>query len=490
MDIGKARIFLYFCIFFIGGIALNSLFSVSLLFQLGFLIFAIFLISVFRGNKKTVFLGFCILLLLAGIWRHQQALSEVSYSEMENAVFIGIVVAEPDVREDSIKLTVEPVENLIKGKVLVTVESRSEYQYGDRLEIKGSLKVPFEFEDFNYKDYLLKEGIYSVSYYPEISLLERGEGNPLFEAILRFKSKLRGSIYQNLSPPHSSILGAVILGDKSRMSLELKEKLNAAGVRHITAVSGMHVAIISSILMSFLAGFSFLKKQAFFISIILIAAFVILTGLQPSAVRAGIMGSLFLLCRQAGRPRSFLNALMLAAVLMLAVNPFLLKSDVGFQMSFLAMLGIIYFLPFFRKCFQRILGKAGETGGLKDILGITFAAQIFTLPVLIYNFGYVSLVSPLTNALIIPILPFLMASGFIFGMAGIFFQSLGWILSLPSWMLLSYVLKTIDFFSRLPFSYIAVPNVHWLWLFGFYLFLGFFAWRLNRKENLLFYRLP
>ncbi|GAI23303.1 unnamed protein product, partial [marine sediment metagenome] len=135
----------------------------------------------------------------------------------------------------------------VSSRILVTVSRYPEYKYGDELKITGKLQTPPIFEDFNYKNYLIKDGIYSVVYYPKVELLNRGEYKNFISAayagILFFKNKLRQSIYRSLSPPQSSILGAMLLGDKNRMSQDLKEKLNIAGVRHITAVSGMHEAL-------------------------------------------------------------------------------------------------------------------------------------------------------------------------------------------------------------------------------------------------------
>ena len=228
-----SKIFLYFCLSFVGGIFLNSIITISQLLMLGFLILGILLISVLWQYKKFVIIGFCILLLVAGIWCHQQAELRMMNNELrryndsdQKITLIGQVIKEPDIREKNIKLTIKP--DNIEGKVLVTTNRYPEYRYGDKLKITGNLKTPLEFEDFNYQDYLAKDGIYSVIYWPEIELIERNRGSFVYAKILSFKNKLRESIYQNLSPPQSSILGAVILGDKSRIPQEWKEKLNYA----------------------------------------------------------------------------------------------------------------------------------------------------------------------------------------------------------------------------------------------------------------------
>jgi len=467
--------------------------------MLGFLISGLILISVFWKYEKSRVLGFCLFFLVLGIYRYETADFKIKNNDFlefndkkENVVLIGEIIAEPDVRKSNVKLTISPQE--LEGKILVTANRYPEYQYGDRLKISGELlnpqggeedkssSLPFAtaraFEDFNYKDYLAKDGIFSVMYYPETELLEKNQGNFIFAGILNFKNKLRESIYRNLSPPHSSILAAIILGDKRQISDEWKEKLNFAGVRHLTAVSGMHVAVLSAILMSFFLALGFWRKQAFYFTVFLIAFFIILTGLQTSAIRAGIMAGLFLLARHLGRENSSTRAIVLAASFMLLQNPLLLRFDVGFQLSFLAVMGIIYAGPIFQNWFRRIPDKFQ----LRSILATTLSAQIFTLPILIYNFGYMSLIASLTNILIVPLLPFIMLSGFIFGLAGIFWQSLGWILSWPAWLLLTYLIKITDWFSSFPFAayFLEIP---WYWLPIFYLILGVGVYTYRNSKN-------
>jgi len=235
--------------------------------------------------------------------------------------------------------------------------------------------------------------------------------------------------------------------------------------------------------MSLFIGLGFWKSQAFYLTIILIAFFILMTGLQPSAIRAGIMGSLFLLAQHFGRLGSSSRAIVFAGTLMLGLNPFLLRLDIGFQLSFLAMMGIIYLLPIFRNWLKFIHWE-----NLKSILAMTFSAYLFTLPILIYNFGYVSLVALLSNVLIVPLLYSIMIFGFLFALLGIMSPPLGWILSFPVWILLTYVTKTVDWLSNIPLASLSLPNVHWIWPLISYLILGYFTFMLQKREKLKFLR--
>ncbi|MDI6602670.1 MAG: ComEC/Rec2 family competence protein [Patescibacteria group bacterium] len=500
-----SRIFLFFCLSFITGIFISSMLGFSagsrVYLLLPGLILGILLISVFWRYKTLAVIGFCILFLVAGIWRHQIVELKIANNELrkfnelnEKISLIGIISNESDIREKSQKLTIkiqeviqnENVSRFVNGKALITTHRYPEYQYGDKLKITGKLESPTEdIDGFNYQDYLKKDGIYSIMSWPEIELIERekyiGPSYLIYGKILGFKNKLRESIYQNLSPPQSSILGAMVLGDKRKLSEDLKTKLKIAGVRHITAISGLHVTILTSILMTILIGLGLWRQQAFWFSIILMTLFIIMTGLQPSAIRAGIMGGLFLLGQYLGRMSVSSRSIVLAAALMLFQNPLLLRLDVGFQLSFFAMMGIIYLMPFFQDWLRFIPWK-----NPKSVLSMTLSAYLFTLPILIYNFGYISLVAPITNVLIIPLLPFIMLSGFIFGLAGIIFQPLGWVLSWPAWGLLTYLTKIVNWLSGFPLASLTIENLHWIWLIISYLILGFITWRLQKSQKLKF----
>lgn len=526
-----SKALLFFCLSFVGGIFLNSFFPTPQFFALFLLISGILLIFIFfpiarvrtkLDNLILVVVGFCLFFLALGIWRHQSAVLKVVYPEEEEVVtFVGIVVAEPDVRSSNTKLTIKSFgkdSQQIVGKALITVNPYPEYQYGDKMKIKGKLRVPLDFaaskeaslaskgrEDFNYRDYLAKDGIYSVIYWPEIELISKNNGNFVLAQILKLKNELRDSLYQSLSPPQSSLLVAMVFGDQRRMSEDLRNKLNVTGLRHITAVSGMNVTILSGILMTFLIGLGLWRQQAFYFTLVLILVYMIMTGFQASIVRAGIMGSLFLWAQYLGRQNLSSRAVIFAGALMLLFNPQLLTLDVGFQLSFLAIMGIIYFYPFIKNFFVTppsiFWGRAKyrfyaipyyffsflllKNRTLQDIAAMTLSAQLFTLPILIYNFGYISKVSFITNILVVPLIPLIMILGFVVAFGGMIFKFLGFILAFPAWFLLTYLVKVIDSFSQ-PWAVKTIENVHWFWLAAYYILLVLFVFWLQKRQKLKF----
>jgi len=399
--------------------------------------------------------------------------SPLSENNDTDFVFIGKVIKEPDIRDTNTKLTIQ-ADN---GRVLVTVAKFPEYKYGDVLEIAGELKTPVVFDDFNYKNYLAKDKIHSVIYYPKIKVLDNKAG--IFSLIFKFKKNIREKTEKIMPFPENSILQAITLGNKNAISNDLKEKLNIVGIRHIVAISGMHIVILTEIIMFFLIGIGLWRGQAFYFAIVILFLFIIMIGAPASAVRAGIMGVMLLLGQKIGRLNDSARIIVFAATIMLIFNPLLLRYDVGFQLSFLAVLGIIYLKPIFDSWLLRLFKKQ-ELNGIIQIITMTFAAQIATLPILVFNFGRISLISPIANLLIVPILPYIMSLGLIFNLS--VFVSLGKILVWPVYFGLTYIIRLTNLLAKLSFSAIEF-NIHWIWLFIYYIPLIFCINVFRKNKN-------
>lgn len=506
-----SRIFLYLCISFIVGIFLGPILvflikNKEIIMLLGFALGILLILYVFwffnrEKRNKIIVIGFCILFLILGIWRYDLIEQRINNNELNQIndlediiVLTGIVSKEVDVRDNHLKIIIESekIFNLnfktqifdVRGKVLLITHRYPEFEYGDRLRITGQLSAPENIQDFNYKNYLLKDGIYSTMFYPEIELIEKNQGNILLAGIFKFKDKLRQTIYENLPPTQGSILGAMILGDKRNLSQELKQKLNITGVRHITAISGLHITILTAILVSFLLWLGFWRQQSFYITVIIITLFVVLTGFQPSAIRASLMGSIFLLAQYLGRMSVSSRIVIFVATMMLAINPLLLRLDIGFQLSFLAVIGIIYLSPIFNNYLNFISWE-----NPRSILSMTFSAYIFTLPILITNFGYISLIGPLTNVLIMPFLYLIMIFGLFFILLGSLVPIVAWVLSFPVILPLLYVTKVVDYFSSISLAYKAIENVNQIHFIIYYIFLGFLIFKTRKRFNLIISRI-
>jgi len=158
-------------------------------------------------SASKIFLYLC-LLFIAGVFIYSFFITseneETSEYYDQKVSFKGIIIKEPEQRINQQKFQFKTEE--IKGKILITTELYPEYYYGDELEISGKLQEPTVFEDFDYQQYLAKDKIYLVSYYPQIKLIAKDQGNWFYQRIFNFKDKLRNVIEQTLLPPQSAIL--------------------------------------------------------------------------------------------------------------------------------------------------------------------------------------------------------------------------------------------------------------------------------------------
>ena len=428
-------------------------------------------------SASKIFLYLC-LLFIGGVFIYSFFISpkneENSQHYDQEITFRGIIIKEPEQRINQQKFQFKTKE--VKGKILISTELYPEYFYGDQLEVFGKLLEPAVFEDFDYQEYLAKDKIYLVSYYPQINLISQNKGNWAYQRIFNFKDKLRNVIEQTLLPPQSSILKAIFLGDKFGLSNELKDDLNVSGTRHIVAISGMHMIIMVQILLFLALGIGLWRNQAFYLVITLLILYIIMIGAPASAVRAGIMASLLLFAQKIGRLRSADRVVVFAAVIMLMFNPLLIKSDVGFQLSFMATLSIIYLKPILDQKTE----KLPNYFKIKDIITMTLAAQLGTLPLLIFHFGRLSLISPLANLLIVPLLPGIMIMGMILVFTGLFWLSLAKIIAWPIWFLLTYLIKVVEYLSSIPLASIEFRSSSLIFLIIYYLILGYYVF--NKKN--------
>ena len=160
------------------------------------------------------------------------------------------------------------------------------------------------------------------------------------------------------------------------------------------------------------------------------------------------MGWLVLLAGQLGRLNKPGNLLILSAAVMIGINPKILRDDIGFQLSFLAVFGLFYLAPYLEKR----LSFLPSTFYLKESLVATISAQIITLPIMIFNFGQVSLIAPIANLLVLPLMPPVMIVGLPLLFLGVAFSQLAFYLFWPIWLILSYVIFVVEILAEMPYA--------------------------------------
>jgi competence protein ComEC len=177
-----------------------------------------------------------------------------------------------------------------------------------------------------------------------------------------------------------------------------------------------------------------------------------MVGASASVVRAAIMGIIMLTALQVGRlPHSGI-AILLSAALMCAVNPLILRWDVGFQLSFLAVAGIVYIEPLLKPFMVRLL----RFTPLASLVAATLAAQIAVLPLLLFQFGTLAVYTLPVNVLVLPLVPITMALGFASGSVGLLWSFVGALIGQAAWLVASLQLIIIQWFSELPYAALEV----------------------------------
>jgi competence protein ComEC len=497
-----AQIFLWGWVAMVAGVGAASMAEIS---DFLFWVLAAAAVFLFFGGlivrkHKIVVAGILLAGFVLGFWRFDDVWQKTKNNDLTKIVAAGqvmeingAVAGDPVLGDSSQQIILKP--DGVAGKILVVADRYPEFDYGDRIKFAAKLEAPQNFSDFDYQNYLAKDGIFAMARRPEIELILRNNGNPVFAGLLWIKHQLKQGIARALPAPHNNLMVAILLGDQSGLAscsskeleinpdcAKLKEKLNIAGLRHLAAVSGAHVTIMAQIIVPFLIWLGWWRQKAQWAAIVFVWLFVAMIGLPASAVRAAIMGSLMILAQIIGRPVDILRVITIAAAAMVWQSPLILRFDVGFQLSFLAVLGMIYFArPIERKL--KFIPPKPEF--IRSALAVALAAQIFTLPLLVYGFGYVSTYGLVANVLVEPLVAFITIYGFVFAIAAAASQIVGWILFFPLWLSLSYLLVIANIFSQLPWAKLNF-EIGFFWLALFYVVLGIVAHRIKKRENLEF----
>ncbi len=451
-------------------------------------------------RSQALLLCLCLIALLGGILRIQLTLpasdsDTLRYYNDKGVVAIkGLVADDPETSGASLVLQLEAKEiesegawQKASGAVLVYASQSSSYKYGDLLQVEGKLNTPPQLGDFDWREYLARQGIYSIMNYPkQIELLSTEQGFKPLEWLYGLRNRMSRALDSALPEPQSSLAQAILLGKRSSIPDDLNVSFFRTGTTHIIAISGLNLSIIAGIVLSLTAWLFGRRRPTYFcLALVAVWGYAALTGLQAPVLRAAIMGSLWLFADFVGRPRSALPALLLAAAVMIGIRPSIL-SDVSFQLSFASMAGLILMTPYFQSWGRKALRISDEarTAGtfIIDSLSVTLGAILATLPIIVFYFHQISLVAVPANLLILAAVPAIMVTSAIVAIIGLFAAPLAWVLGWVAWLFLSYMIWVVGFFSDLPFASKEVEiGAYFVW--GYYAVLGAALWAISNRAK-------
>ncbi len=427
--------------------------------------------------------GFSFLVILAVIGYyitslHQSASQPCHYSNYEHVkAFQGTIVSDYSERKDYFRYELEltsvlqdSVASLAQGTIFLYVrkgEMDTVYRYGDQLSVLAGyfpVNAPGNPEEFDYRAYLQKQGIYAHAFAStsDIEILANAPPSWLMNLSIAIRVKVKAIIQEVIwKEREQSILLALLVGIKDHIDNETKAAYSSAGAMHVLAVSGLHVGIIFlfiNVLLGFLKKNKWGKVLFVFLSLSLIWAYALVTGFSPSVLRASVMFSVILISQTVGKQSNIYNSLGLAAFVLLLYDPYLIYS-VGFQLSFAAVFGIVFLQPRLVRLFSPSTKFAKY---FWEITCVSIAAQLATFPLTVFYFHQFPTYFLVSNLIVIPAAMGILLGGIVAIFLALINATVGFWFGCLVFGLIWVVNELVALLMLLP-----LPIVDWLY-FDFY----------------------
>ncbi|MBN1903740.1 MAG: DNA internalization-related competence protein ComEC/Rec2 [Deltaproteobacteria bacterium] len=384
----------------------------------------------------------------------------------------------------------------VNEKVQVSVYNNPVvYTIGTRIRFPSHLKPFMNFKNPGAYDYELSMQIKGISCNASVSdgryIVPVGRGDPGFftEKLEYIRQPFRDVLNSTLSEKNNALYSALLLGETEGIGDDLREYFNLTGLGHVLAVSGLHVGMIACIsffIFRQILSLSYklairhnIKKITALATCLPVIGYTALSGFQVSGQRAMIMALAYLFSIIMDRESDIWSTLFFSAFIILAVDPLAIES-ISFQLTFLAVVGIVWLTPFIQKIFPDISGKLKNYPYMKKcyfyftgIISVSLAANIFLLPVTVYYFNRISFVSILANLLVIPLMGFIILPSGMLALLTLFVSedASRLILFIGSYAL-DIMMYLIEYLASLPWAcfWMVIPSMFEILLFYCLLF--------------------
>lgn len=352
------------------------------------------------------------------------------------------------------------------NKILIKTNLYPKFHYQDTVRISGTLKV---------KALGNRRTVMRI-YFPKIEAVKKDKN--LLLALTNFvRQKVILLFSKTLQQPSSGLMLGIVFGIKD-LPKDFEDNLRVSGVFHVVAASGMNISMVGAFVSS-IFGFFLRRQTALLASILVIIFYAVLAGLEPSIIRASIMGILVFASQILGRQNLAAYGLFLAGFIMLYFSP-LLIFDVGFQLSFFATFGLLYLRPIFDR--NKMINKVIKRSIIGEEIATTIIAQGATLPIMFSNFGTYSMWSIVANGLVLwTILPLMVIGGIGAGV-GIIVEPIGKAILYLSIPLLFYFQKMVEIFGGFK-EIIRLNQFPWQFIIGYYILVMTLIISFKRKKK-------
>lgn len=486
----KDEVFFLSILAFITGIALGSFFALTLapLLLLGGAFF--WGAGIVFRSWNTFFFGCFVLVLLGGAWLSSQARERYSQLPALTDPVSGTarIVADPQ-EKDFFRNTVLRFEDCTsvacpETDILWQAPLSFAGEAGTKLMFQCQLELPQNFTpDFDYRMFLRKDGVgYVCPKASKAQLLPPDRESFVRAALYAPKHVFEEVLSQVLQEPEAGLAKGLLLGGDNYLPRDLKDSFTRVGLSHMIAVSGYNITLIAQMLLALGLLLGLWRKQSIWFALIGIVFFIFMIGVPASAARAGTMAGIVFLALQSGRLARPVNALLFAGAVMLLLNPLLLRYDLGFQLSFLATLGILLLMPYYERFApeQVVLKKGGE------ILFMTLAVELFVLPLILFSFHAFSPLIIIGNFLVV-LVPFAMVTSFLAGVAFLLIPGVHVVVAWAALALLMLLTRSVEVLGAFTQVMVTVDSFGVWHLVWWYAILGVLLWIGEKYFPLTYY---
>lgn len=395
---------------------------------------------------------------------------------------IGVVDSWPEPRGLNQQFILRPIAPPeLSGKIMFRLPAWPALSYGQKISATTTLSLPEDFIGVNrqpvsYQQYLLSRGVTYLGQADTASILAEA---PMSYHVCLFRLRQRGlsALAASLAEPANALAGGLLFGTNQGLSQDWQNDFSAVGLSHILVASGYNVALVVLFIWFLLANCSY--RWRYFFAMLGAISFAILVGGDGAVIRATIFCLLVLSAKMIGRPINYFLLLSYLLVIMLWWRPSLVFANLGFQLSLLATLGIIYLSPALEKIFRRFL-----SGPLAKILAVSTAAQLAVGPWLAYRLGSISLIALVANPLLLPLVPWLMFNALIAGGVYLWWPSLGLVLAYPAHLPAQLLMSGVEILAQLPHGHWLGVSVSWPVVGLLYFLLWLVWWYLSKYQKL------
>jgi competence protein ComEC len=455
------------------------------------LLLAGLLLAGLAGRMRTLRLaGLCLLCAALGGLRYQMVHAPPSPQcvchlvETGSVAVRGSIAADPQRTEEGQRVVLQAQAARLEdasgqavlreqeGLLLLNLPPYPTYHYGQQLVVTGEVQQPPAARrpnTFDYREYLARKNIFALMDEPLVQVVPGTAGNWLVMRLFRFRDASQRVLLRLLPEPQASIAAGLLLGLKNSIPDTVRQEFARTGIAHLIVISGWHLSLVAALIGGIAAQMRLGRGMTFWVALVALWSYALFVGATATVIRAAIMGSLVVLATATERRTQPWILLLVACWGMTLSNPQTLW-DLGFQLSVLATASLFAFATPVERWLRRwSLLRWPPLHSFTTTLTATLAVQVLILPIILYHFGNLSVVAPLTNVLVAPVVPVAMVTGSIALVAGWLWLPLGQVVAaVLAWLPLAYITGVTHWLATMRWSAVQFPPLPLWVVIGYY----------------------